>query len=330
MLRFRSLVIVGILAVAVGAVTVLFNFIDMPQAAIAEEEAELNGRGPITYRDDLYDIDFADTDFGWAVGGWGKIFHTQNGGKRWSPQDSKTDNYLYSVNFTDRLNGWIVGNYGTILHTQDGGVTWERQQSGTEKHLFKVEFLNKSEGWAVGYWGKIVYTQDGGENWLDKSIKKDIAFNSLALVGPHCWVVGEFGNIYHTDNKGESWEQQPSGVEEDVTFYDVDFASLSEGWAVGLGGTVIHTQDGGKTWNKISDSNGITDTYFDIVVSKKGIVVVGGSGTIVEIVANAGESSSFRKIVPDTSVYSSLTSVCESGQSVWVVGYHGTIFKFGR
>ncbi|MFH1974839.1 MAG: YCF48-related protein [Pseudomonadota bacterium] len=328
MLRFRSLIIVGIIAVTVGAVTVLYNCIDKLQAAATEKKADLNGRGHITYRDDLYDIDFADTDYGWAVGCWGKIVHTQNGGKSWSRQDSKTDSYLYSVNFTDRLNGWAVGNYGIILHTQDGGETWERQQSGTEKHLFKVEFLNKSEGWAVGYWGTILYTQDGGENWLDKSIKKDIAFNGLSLVGGHCWVVGEFANIYHTDNKGDSWEKQLSGVEEDVALYGVDFVSLTEGWAVGLGGTVLHTKDGGKTWKQISDPNGFTETYFDVVASDKGVFVCGGSGTIVEIVGN-GENSSFRKIIPDTAVYTNLSGICVSGQSIWVVGSHGTVFKFG-
>jgi len=204
-----------------------------------------------------------------------------------------------------------------------------RQQSGTEKHLFKVEFLNKSEGWAAGYWGRVLYTNDGGKSWLDKSIKKDIAFNSLSVVGKHCWIVGEFGSIYHTDNNGETWEKQMSGVEEDVTFFDVDFASLNEGWAVGLGGTVLHTQDGGKTWKEISDSNGFEETFFDVVANDKGVFVVGGSGVIIEIIKNAGETSPFKKIVPDTAVYSSLTGVCGGGQSVWVVGYHGTIFKFG-
>jgi len=328
MLRFRSLIIVGVIAVTFSAVTVFYNCIDTPQAAAADKKAELN-KERICYRDDLYDIDFADTEFGWAVGCWGKIVHTQNGGKSWSPQDSKTDSYLYSVNFTDRLNGWIVGNYGTILHTQDGGATWEPQQSGKEKHLFAVEFLNKSEGWAAGYWGTIVYTQDGGANWLDKSIKEDIAFNSLSLVGRHCWVVGEFGNIYHTDNNGETWEKQLSGVGEDVVLFDVDFASLTEGWAVGLGGTVLHTQDGGKTWIKISDSNGFTETFFDVVATDKGVFVVGGSGIIIEIIENSGESSPFKKIVPDTAAYSSLSGVCGCGESVWVVGDHGTIFKFG-
>lgn len=328
MRRFRSLVIIGIIAVTVGAVSVLFNCIDKPQSVAAEKEAEAN-KGRISYRDDLYDIYFADTEFGWAVGCWGKIFHTQNGGKSWSSQDSKTDSYLYSVHFSDRLNGWTVGNKGTILHTQDGGETWDRQQSDTEKHLFKVEFLNKSEGWAVGYWGTIVYTQDGGENWLDKSIKEDIAFNSLSIVGRHCWVVGEFGKIYHTDNKGESWEKQLSGVGEDVSLFGVDFVSLSEGWAVGIGGTVLHTLDGGKTWKQISDPNISTETFFDVVASDKGVFVVGGSGTIIEVIEPSGDSSPFRKIVPDTTVYSSLSGVCGCGESIWVVGYHGTIFKFG-
>jgi photosystem II stability/assembly factor-like uncharacterized protein len=325
--KFRGLFFVVVILLMLGAAGI-YGSTDNPQHESSKIETELKGRDHITYRDDLYDIDFADADYGWTIGCWGRIFHTKDGGKNWYPQNSKVDNYLYSVSFTDRLNGWIVGNYGTILHTKDGGEIWESQKSGTEKHLFEVEFLNKSEGWAVGYWGLILFTSDGGKTWQDKSIKEDIAFNSLSLLGEHCWVVGEFGAVYHTTDKGEHWEKQNSGVGEDVSFFGVDFSNSSEGWAVGLEGTVISTKDGGKTWLQVSDTNGFKDSIFDILVTDKGVFGVGGRGSIIEIIANPGDGSPFKKIVPDTVVFSSLAGACIAGESIWTVGYHGTILKF--
>jgi len=331
MQKSRSLIVVGVIVVMTGVVCAFFSPGGKSQSFAAKNEGKLKGEEHITYQDGLYGIDFFDAEIGWTVGSWGAIFHTEDGGKSWSRQDSNTDKYLYSVNFVNRLNGWIVGNYGIILHTQDGGETWEPQQSGTQKHLFKVKFLNEYEGWAIGYWGAVLYTQDGGKNWLDKSIKEDIAFASIALVGQHCWVVGEFGTIFHTDNKGENWEKQLSGVGENIFLYGVDFATLAEGWAVGLGGTVLRTQDGGKTWQKLSHENNFSNTLFDAVIRDNSLIAVGERGAIIEIIETSGESSlyQFRKIIPDPITYSSLSCLSLAGQSLWVVGRNGTILRLG-
>jgi len=329
MKKFRYLIIVGIIVATACGVTAFYNFINKPQSQASELAAQQKGKSDITYRDDLYDIDFADAQLGWAVGGWGRVFHTKDGGKNWASQNTKTQKYLFSVDFTDQLNGWIVGNYGTILHTSDGGMTWEAQQSGTDKHLFKVAFINEDEGWAVGYWGAILHTLDGGKTWWNKSIDKDLAFNDLSVSDGQCWVVGEFGSIYHTADKGEHWEKQPAGVEEDVTLFGIDFVNSLQGWAVGLGGTVLHTQDGGKVWKQIKESNGFKEAYFDVASVGTGAYAVGGSGTIVEIASVTNENGRIKKITPKTPVFSSLSGACGIGKDIWVVGYHGTIFKFG-
>ncbi|MBW2370188.1 MAG: hypothetical protein JRH15_20145, partial [Deltaproteobacteria bacterium] len=255
------------------------------------------------------------------------IFNTTDGGKNWSLQNTGTDSYLYSVSFTDKDNGWAVGEYGIILQTKDGGKTWSPQQSGTEKHLYKVKFIDASEGWAVGYWGVIIYTVDGGKTWQDRSIAEDLAFNSLAIVGDQCWVVGEFGAIYHTKNKGQNWEKLPTGVGEDVSIFGIVFTSLAEGWAVGLEGTVLRAQDGGMTWRPINSTNDISATLFDVVARDKAIFAVGGRGTIVEIIQNSNETTSLRKILPETPVYNVLSGMCSIGQRVWAVGSHGSLLE---
>ncbi len=69
------------------------------------------------------DIVFVDTQYGWGVGGNGKILHTRDGGQSWTRQPSYAGKALKDVDFVDRFTGWAVGWQGAILHTKTGGVT---------------------------------------------------------------------------------------------------------------------------------------------------------------------------------------------------------------
>ncbi|MBW2370506.1 MAG: hypothetical protein JRH15_21755, partial [Deltaproteobacteria bacterium] len=69
------------------------------------------------------------------VGSRGKIFRTENNGKKWKKIDGNVRKNLYSVSFPDPMNGWISGQSGVILRSRDGGRTWEKQRSGTDKYL---------------------------------------------------------------------------------------------------------------------------------------------------------------------------------------------------
>jgi len=78
-------------------------------------------QNPLPQGNNLHDVFFPFSNIGWAVGDYGTILYSDNGGASWVLQNSGTKNPLYSVYFTDAYNGWVVGLYGTILHTTDGG-----------------------------------------------------------------------------------------------------------------------------------------------------------------------------------------------------------------
>ena len=80
----------------------------------------------------LFDVSFADTNIGTAVGDFGTILRTTNGGIDWVPQTSGTMKTLYGVSFTDANNGTVgfeLGGTGIILRTTDGGNNWIEQTS---------------------------------------------------------------------------------------------------------------------------------------------------------------------------------------------------------
>ena len=197
--------------------------------------------------DHLYATRFIDADNGWAVGAFGTIVHTRDGGATWHPQVSHTVEHLFGVDFSDARDGWIVGRLGTILHTRDGGDTWESQASGNEQHLFSVKALDAQRAWAVGDFGTILTTRDGGKSWEKHSLDRDIILNSVAWPdADHGWIVGEAGTILVTSNAGATWSDQKSGVEK--TFFGVCFTDAQHGWVVGLDGVIVRTADGGQTW----------------------------------------------------------------------------------
>lgn len=139
----------------------------------------------------LHDIDFIDTQTGWAVGvkyigndphGYPDhrpvVYQTTNGGQTWSELYSPDLAIsLTAVDFVDPSHGWTVGfatnslvEGGTIFHTADGGQTWDRQ--GSEAWIVQfwdVKFIDQDRGYAVGVsiigTPSVNRTLDGGNTW---------------------------------------------------------------------------------------------------------------------------------------------------------------------
>lgn len=94
------------------AVALLGGF---PQALSAQKVGRI--------RDHLYATFLLDTEKAWAVGSFGSIYHSADGGRQWQKQYSGYIDPLYGVSFVSEQEGWISGKSGLILHTTDGGNT---------------------------------------------------------------------------------------------------------------------------------------------------------------------------------------------------------------
>ncbi len=89
---------------------------------------------------DLLGIAFVTPQSGWVVGHGGTILHTEDGGRTWNTQTSRTRADLIEVTFATPQSGWAVGDRGTTLHTDDGGNTWTPQRCGTLVGLRSIVF----------------------------------------------------------------------------------------------------------------------------------------------------------------------------------------------
>ena len=110
----------------------------------------------------LMSASFPNEQVGFAVGWYGTILKSTDGGETWESQESDTWYHLFGVHFVTTLSGWAVGELGTILTTVNGGAEWRTQRSGTSEWLYSVDFLDESVGWVAGSEGAILKTIDGG------------------------------------------------------------------------------------------------------------------------------------------------------------------------
>ncbi len=74
----------------------------------------------------LNDIAAVTSTEAWAVGGWGFLLHTVDGGAIWSkvPLPGGSQEFVWRICFADAAHGWIVGAKGTIFATKDSGHVW--------------------------------------------------------------------------------------------------------------------------------------------------------------------------------------------------------------
>lgn len=222
---------------------------------------------------ELWGGDFVNNDTAWAVGPYGLIMKTEDGGKKWEVKTRVIEGILTFVNDKE---GWNAKE-GNILYTDDGGNTW-KVQTKTRGYLMDLFFLNHLKGWAVGWyseqstkgeriiWGQVLHTQNGGKTWMTQLKESGGArsggFSRVYFIDENKgWVVGNSGLIFHTKDGGKNWERQKSGTR--FRLNGVHFVNNKMGWAIGnldiedenappetplSEGIIIHTDNGGDNW----------------------------------------------------------------------------------
>jgi photosystem II stability/assembly factor-like uncharacterized protein len=285
-----------------------------------------------TAHDELYSIHINPNGTGWTVGKFGRILHSQDGGKNWTQQNSGTGKPLTSVSFSDDTHGFAVGGGGIILATADGGRSWQPQSSGTRDHLLEVSSPGAASAFVAGAFGTLLSTRDGGVSW----VKHGLSWNSLVprlirergQVEPHLntvyfvdekegWLGGEFGLLLHSRDGGQTWIASRFGADF-PQIVCVRFRGRFTGWAVGARGTVLSTNDGGRTWRKI-EAGTKRDLYAVWIDGRRGLIA--GQGVMLEINNGAVKTMNL-DLSPNESWFSGAAGV--AGTAV-VVGQAATI-----
>ncbi len=285
----------------------------------------------LSSHDDLLGIHQGTNGQAWAVGKYGLILHTKDGGRDWKQQASGTTQLFSAVSFANNEVGFVVGSGGGILVTGDGGLSWRIQRSGINEHLLGVQAVSETKAYVVGAFGNFLSTSDGGTTWVKSKLSREkpvsaIAEESGSLAEPNLnavhfvtpkigWVVGESGLILHTRDGGQTWLSQHSGSKAEL--FAVIFRDERRGWAIGQEGTLIWTKDGGQHWVPIKVGTN-RDLYAADLEGERVMVV----GDCVLLKTENGGSSWTRKDFAENLV---LTGVALMSKDATVVGQGGVI-----
>jgi hypothetical protein len=137
----------------------------------------------------------------------GKIYCSEDGGKSWILQDSKTSNDLFGVNFIDTARGVVVGANGTALITPNAGREWEKVTTNTKVNLITVRYATRDTVYACGAEGAILRSTSGGKEWtiLDSKTTANL-FKIRFTNGSIGTISGERGIALQTRDAGITWE----------------------------------------------------------------------------------------------------------------------------
>jgi photosystem II stability/assembly factor-like uncharacterized protein len=161
----------------------------------------------------LNGVSFSDNLTGVAVGDYGYIFKTTNGGYNWSQVQSPTGGELYDIAFFGQT-ALAVGSLGRVIKSTDAGNTWTQLTIPFQNTLRGVVLYSPDDAAAVGSGGIVLKTTNAGTNWTrikgtSSNFLYDIAFDSYSGTIIAC---GAGGTIMRSTNLGIDWISCNSGT----------------------------------------------------------------------------------------------------------------------
>ncbi len=192
---------------------------------------------------------------GYAVGGFGTVLRSEDGGSSWVGLRSGTRSNLSLVQELEP-DTVIVGGGCSVRESLDGGASFSAipitgSESKCASEVAAFSFLNAMEGFVELNDGTVLFTADGGRTVtsktpvpLDGGVAQQLTFISpvtgFALIGGSAG-----GRIVRTTDGGNSWTQVASTP---ASLTDLTFATPTTAFAVGDDSTLLRSTDEGSTW----------------------------------------------------------------------------------
>lgn len=145
----------------------------LPDLEFALEDADFNiedaeiaiETGPA---DPLLDVLFTSSTSGWAVGAYGMIYNTVDGGETWTLMADRVNNpdryHYYAIAQDNSGTLYLSGEAGLLYHSPDAGATWVRHEDVYIGSLFGLATRGQSV-YTFGLRGNIFRSDDQGATW---------------------------------------------------------------------------------------------------------------------------------------------------------------------
>ena len=125
------------------------------------------------------DILFLDQDHGFAIGAYGLVLETQDGGEDWTVVNERLENptayHLNKLIANEDGELFIIGEAGQLFRSDDRGMNWEQLDSPYHGSLFGGLFDQQGRMWIYGLRGNVFVSDDNGDSF--QSVDANTRYN---------------------------------------------------------------------------------------------------------------------------------------------------------
>lgn len=162
----------------------------------------------------LMKIDFNSSGLIVAVGEFGSIHRSKDGGASWDDvvidwmqyNDEGYEPHLYDVAVRDDNNVVVVGEFGLILWSEDGGDSFIARHQGDESvFALHLDADGTGSSFAVGQDNLVLRSQDGGKTWQTLKIAGEESNLLGVWSGQGEVVITGIRTLLRSSDDGETW-----------------------------------------------------------------------------------------------------------------------------
>jgi photosystem II stability/assembly factor-like uncharacterized protein len=141
------------------------------------------------------DVHFADVDHGFAVGAYGLIFHTDDGGGTWQPWMDRLDNpkglHLNAIRAAGKVV-YLAGEQGLFFRSTDAGRSFYRVETPYQGSYVVAAITAEGDLVLGGLRGHAYRSRDQGGSFEQVEVPVPISLSAVAVFPDHSMV---FGNV---------------------------------------------------------------------------------------------------------------------------------------
>jgi photosystem II stability/assembly factor-like uncharacterized protein len=163
----------------------------------------------------LLDVWFENERSGYALGAYGILLHTRDGGSTWHLISDRLDNpdkyHLYGI--ARSVSGTLVvaGEAGTLLRSTDGGENWDRLTSPYQGSFFGIVAAHDGGLLTFGLRGNVFRSTDDGDTWSaiatgdERTLLSGVTQSDGTIV-----LAGSAGAVLASTDHGASFKAVPT------------------------------------------------------------------------------------------------------------------------
>ena len=216
---------------------------------------------PLPQGDNLTSVAFQGQR-GYAVGEFGTMLRTNDGGSTWSGVSTGLSEDLDLVRMITPDSVVIAGGC-PVRRSDDGGKTfrrlpWTASDARCTAGVSSLAFPSATVGYLLLGNGNVLRSSDSGKTWSRRTaVPGTPATSEASRISPSDleftsndtgFASTSGGDVYFTSDSGSTWTpvlQLPFSIR------DLEFPSATVGYAVGAAPVALKTTDGGATWHEL-------------------------------------------------------------------------------